>query len=572
MSFDSVGEVFFSLCKGLDSPLSLSCWLLYKYGEHRQLAEKSVRPEQYAVPDRFAVDYLCTSFLSKYKGLKTGTDLEQTALAKFKESETQCRTSNERIRAILRGEIQTPLAGVFYAAQRKIARLLGPFSLFCMDGEERWGPHAALDISRRQAAVDLKMCKLPISVSLRARPYFKRCIERDLHWSAAILGVIPDGPFSLLPSCFSLEECCRIETVAKNAKTNRVIAVEPRGNGFLQKAVGAYIRKQLRKVGVNLNDQTVNQRAAHRALMDKLATLDLRAASDTVCTELVFALLPLDWAEYLNDLRSHGACLPTGDRVKLQKFSSMGNGFTFELESLIFWALCRACVDEYEPSGEVMVYGDDLVVPTSCEKEVVAVLQEAGFAINDDKSFGAGFAFRESCGFHYFEGHDVTPTYQKEEVLDECELIRMGNRILRAALRFGAGYCLDPRIKGAWLAARRLSTWSSSLQIPMGCQDDDAWLMPSPPAGIQFCRNRGYKVTCYKSEQLVVPGEPLSLLAYKLRKTDRQNDDLGEVRENLLKKKFESVATRGDDVSFARDTYVVRHRWVNASWDLGISW
>jgi hypothetical protein len=555
MNSRSIGEVFFALCKSIDTPLSLGAFLRFKYGEHRQLAEMSVNPGDYTSSDDFAMSYQVVSLLSKYKGLNTGIDTKQVALDSFITAEAKCKDSNSRIRQ-WRVTGQVPrLAGIFHSAQRKIARLLGPFSNFCFDGDERWGPHGAFDVKRREAFVDTKMTRLPISVSLRARPFFRRVIERDLHWSAAILGSFPEGPFSLLPSVFCLEDCARIDTVPKSAKTDRVIAVEPRGNGFLQKAVGSYIRKQLRRVGINLNDQGPNQDAAKRGVRDNLVTLDLRAASDTVSLEIVYDLLPLEWADYLNSIRSHYALLGK-ERLKLEKFSSMGNGFTFELESLIFWALTSSAVETLDPNGEVLVYGDDIVCPCESMGIVTETLEEAGFEINDQKSFGPESVFRESCGRHYFGEFDVTPVYQKEDLTtDDWEVVRLGNRLKRASLLSCRGVALDRRFQAAWLATRRLVPWSHVFEIPLGLDGDDGWCVSgSNSIGVRVCRNRGVQVRVRKQVSATFPGDPLALLAYHLRSLSSSSD--GE----------------GDNVSVPTDAFTEATRWVKLPWEHSLSW
>ena len=97
----------------------------------------------------------------------------------------------------------------------------------------------------------------------------------------------------------------------------------------------------------------------------------------------------------------------------------MGNGFTFELESLIFWAITVACVElENLSSGRrdtrVSVYGDDIIAPTYSVDLLLESLKYCGFRINEAKSFWDG-PFRESCGEHYFSGERVTPFFVKDQ-------------------------------------------------------------------------------------------------------------------------------------------------------------
>jgi len=367
-------EIFFALCKSVDSPVSLGAWLRFTHNQGA-LADMEISKDSYLDRSRFELDYLVVSFLSKWKGLVTGNDLEAEAIRRFKTSEDSCRETNVRIRAARKGSIDPFLSSVIYGAKVKIAKLLGPFSNFCIEPGFGWGPGATSDISRRRAAVDLKLSKLPISVTPKALPLLESVIGLDLHWSSVVLRSNACGlaTASMPRDKFLITEECVIDTVPKNAKTHRVIAKEPTGNGFLQKGFGRYFRKRLlRGAGIDLDDQTANQRAAKAAHLDRLATLDLKNASDSVAVELVYELLPVDWAIALDNVRSPKAILPDGETITLQKFSSMGNGFTFELETLIFWAITSSVRDIKNDRSKVWVYGDDII----CSSEISATITE----------------------------------------------------------------------------------------------------------------------------------------------------------------------------------------------------
>jgi len=116
--------------------------------------------------------------------------------------------------------------------------------------------------------------------------------------------------------------------------------------------------------------------------------------------------------------------MPDGSRERLEKFSSMGNGFTFPLESLIFWALASAASDDI-----VTVYGDDIICAVKDVELIIKVLEACGFAINKGKSFWSG-PFRESCGSDYYRGIDVRPVYVKT-VLSGIDLFRLHNHFYK---------------------------------------------------------------------------------------------------------------------------------------------
>lgn len=606
--FHPMSEIFFALCKSVNTPSSLAAWMKYKY-EPKALLDHQADPAGYLETwptkllgrEKFQEDYAVAEFLSKWKGFDLGVDKVAVALQRFTLAEDQCRLANKRIKEAL-ATGSTPFGSILHAAQRKIARLLGEFS-YEKVSQGGWGPGATLEIARRRAFVDTKMCELPMTVTRSCLPFFKKAIEADLHWSAAILGLVPSGPYSLLPGTFLVVEGCRIETVDKNAKTDRVIAVEPRGNGFLQKGVGAFIRNMLRRVGIDLSDQGRNQNWARMALSLGLATVDLSMASDTVCRELVYLLLPYDWASYMDCLRSPYAA-KRGDKTyqRLEKFSSMGNGFTFELESLVFWALTRALVDETDPAGIVSVYGDDIICPQYATGQLKQVLEWVGFSFNVDKTHTEGLFF-ESCGKHYFNGNEVTPVYQKDSLGNLEDYIRCGNRVIRLAGRIGQGRKLDKRFKPAWQAVRRCAPTSPFPALPFGTQGDDGWLLPydefpfgsrhshtslkeeiktlsdgreyifrssrlkgdlDPNAGINC------KVIAQSSETL--PGDEAALYAHALRRTEHR---YGMDSNNLWGMQIlpDTEPTYGD-VSVPKESgrIATSHRWVVPTGEFSLSW
>lgn len=561
--FPPISEVFFALCKSVDTPFALGAWIRFK-SDHRSLLDLAINPCNYEDPHLFKADYLIISFLSKYKGLITGYDLEKEALSKFETSEALCQETNLRIRKGRNLGIKAELSTIISMAQRKIAFLLGPYSTFKVSDSYGWGPGATSDISRRCAFVDTKLSQTPISVTRRALPIIRQEISGDLHWSSVLIGVeVNDivGNFCFLPHVFSVSEECVVDTVPKNSKTHRVIAKENTCNGFLQKGFGAFFRTRLERVGIHLDDQSHNQRAAFAAYFDDLATLDLKAASDTVAKELVFELLPIDWALALDDVRSHSALMPDGTKRTLQKFSSMGNGFTFELETLIFWALSSSVSDVISGSRRVWVYGDDIVCPRDSAPLLIEVLDYCGFTVNSEKSFVSGNFF-ESCGKHYFKGVDVTPIYQKEMVISYEELIRLGNRLIRCAHRFGNYDSLDKRIHAAWSRAWRDSGPSCVFQLPLGTEGDDGWVVPADYfTGKRHDVNHGIRCTVIRSAPKRLPALESALLAWTLR------------RGVVTQSPYGGCVTSSPDTTKSKTSLLLRGgRWVMPTWEFGLSW
>jgi len=213
----------------------------------------------------------------------------------------------------------------------------------------------------------------------------------------------------------------KISFVPKTAKTHRTIAVEPLLNGLVQKGIDQVMRRKLLRFGLDLSDQTLNQRFACEGSTndteDGFVSIDLKAASDSISHELVRYLLPDDWYRLLQRTRSHHYSL---DKVvrPYEKFCSMGNGFCFPLETLLFAAACVA-TGAGRPGVDFTVYGDDILVRKKYATQLLLLLKHWGFKYNPEKTFIEG-PFRESCGADWFGGEDVRP-FTLDYALDSVE-------------------------------------------------------------------------------------------------------------------------------------------------------
>lgn len=411
----------------INTPRSLTVWILFRAGEHKALLDLSIDANSYSSPLAFKADYAATKFLSKCAGLTTGIDTKEVAIRTAVEAEDLCRATNTRLRQ-MRADPESALHGVvFNRIRRKIASVLGRVPTVFPDVGWSKGRTTSASMGGAEALdIDFSstykyQCRPDVTASAHGRAAI---LLRDCpYWGASVLNA--DGPCSIFYGRDYVVQGNVMLAVPKNAKTDRIICYEPHMNVRLQLQVGAWIRRCLLNAGVDLSNQSINQRRARLAsLYGELATLDLRMASDLISIELVFELLPSEWAYLLDDLRSKYTQWPGGQWIKNEKFSSMGNGFTFELESLIFFAVCSAVTDE------VTVYGDDIIVPTRSYEAVTALLKECGFLINDKKSFFSG-PFRESCGYDGFSGANVTPVYLRK--LPSCleDVVHLHNEVRR---------------------------------------------------------------------------------------------------------------------------------------------
>jgi hypothetical protein len=401
-----------------------------------EIANLKLDPLAFNDSRSFFLAHQATKLLSKAKWLPTSIDKLGAAKKKFEEAENSCRRTNEIWRAYRRMEFKflPDLERIFHSARRKIGNVLGSqlyrWTEFC-----DFGPGADGSTVRGLTSAYNKL-ESSGSITGGAYPYL------DVFSELTALGRLFVGNPATRMLDITFSRGNKVTFVPKNAKTHRPIAVEPRWNIWMQKGLGLYLRGRLRGVGVNLDFQGLNQAfAIYGSRTGKYATIDLASASDTVSYEVVQALLPEPWLTVFAALRSPAYYLD-GKWRDYEKWSSMGNGYTFELESLLFWALCSS-VDE-----DVSVYGDDLIVPTKSFDTIVRVLEAAGFSVNSEKSFADG-PFRESCGQDAFNGDSVTPIYWKEP-LDDQGTLSLVNQITVLSRRLGFAGSRNPRFRSIW--------------------------------------------------------------------------------------------------------------------------
>lgn len=421
----------------LGSPVALSCELLYRNGEFKQLVEKEIDPRQYTDAHAFQVDFAAISFLRKNTFLKTGINLRGVALATFEQGELGCKASNHRLRRLSSpGIVHRDDWSVINLQIRKIERLLKDFDIDELLKRSGWGPGTSLGVKGDDTSSSRKF-DVEVDVTLDAYRLFGEILRKAYPtWE------------NLTKVNFVAGNA--VITVPKNAKTDRTIAVEPGLNLWLQLGIGKMLRRRLKRAGYNLDKDLKNQKGAYQgSLDDSLATIDFKAASDSISCAVVELLLPPKWYSVLDAARSKRYTLQ-GTTHWSEKFSTMGNGFTFELESLIFVTLALAICESRDISTSgVSIFGDDLILPPECVPQLARICTLYGFTINASKSFSSG-NFRESCGAYYFKGYDVKPIFLKDRPLRLKDVYRLANRTRILAHRFALRQGCDGRFKGLW--------------------------------------------------------------------------------------------------------------------------
>lgn len=443
----------------LNTPISLASKILLEAEEWDQLAQRQISPSNYldtpSGASRYARDVQAVDLLRKAP-LPTTFNRVEVAESSFLSTEEQCYRSNQYLSLVREyplGDLEHAMHDIMRRGKRWLTRVFGvlPKDLIC-----GFGPGTTFELKGSVTSAIGDKITMAQAITRSAQALSAWSWDGTLPARYRIVRGLPLR--SVVPGN-------RFVTVPKDGKTNRGICVEPGGNLFLQKGIGGYLKERLGAVGLyvwkqpRVDLQSPTQWTPDRPMAEKIhrrlardgsisgewCTIDLSNASDTVCRELVKWLIPDDWYSLMDDVRSKKTHFPdksssNGKRKwtwhLLEKFSSMGNGYTFELETAIFAAIIHG-VTGLVPGEEFFVFGDDIVIPTSYSKDALAALECFGFTPNPRKTFTDG-PFRESCGGDYFSGYDVRPYQIKTLETNILELKALhnglvGKRLFRAA-------------------------------------------------------------------------------------------------------------------------------------------
>ncbi len=240
-------------------------------------------------------------------------------------------------------------------------------------------------------------------------------------------------------TCFPIEivEGNRLFFVPKTTDISRTCCTEPFYNMLLQKSIGSFLEYRLKKhFGISLSAQPdFNRELARKGSVDgSFGTIDLASASDSISWDLMQRSVPGNLLGYLRVSRCENTILPDGTLEELRMISTMGNGFTFPLQTIIFASAVRSVYQLLGlasscPRTQFGVFGDDIVVQAQAYNAVIRLLTLLGFEVNDGKSFSTGM-FRESCGHDYYHGHFVRGVYIRS-LESQSEVYSAINRLNR---------------------------------------------------------------------------------------------------------------------------------------------
>lgn len=445
-------QVVSRFLEDLGSPFSLGVKLMLDAGQWDEIVALEPDPRRYLNAADYLKDVAAASLLRKFEPLPTSHDRKAQALSKWYEGEFQCKKANFRLepyreQSLFKEERQSHVASLVRDIRAVVRELVGNRPSESPEG--RLGPGSTFSVRGRHITPPDKMSSSP---TLTADSLWVLLEWQHTSWARAIK--------ARNRSELTQVRGNRFTTVPKTAKTDRSIAIEPDLNVFYQLAYGRQLREELlRRAGWDLGvAQEIHRRVAcASSITREFATLDLSNASDTLSKTLVEVLLPTSWFSVLDSLRSKCTMMgPSQDPkwILLEKFSSMGNGFTFELETVLFaaisMAVTRKCGGVGQLGHDVFVYGDDIIVPNGVAPVLKPVLEFFGLSLNLSKSFYDDSPFRESCGGDYFNGMAVRPYFLKDELNEPQDYVALANGLSALAEKFTA--CGSPLSRRSWFS------------------------------------------------------------------------------------------------------------------------
>ncbi|UHR49825.1 MAG: RNA-dependent RNA polymerase [Sanya levivirus 1] len=499
----------------IGTTVALACYLSVTYGVGYV---PSISPLDYDSPYDYLVDSQAIALIKKNLWIfPKSNSADDEALRVFLACEAKNRETNQTFR---KRQFSFCHRSILETARNFAFRILGPSPFLTVPD---FGPGATYSFKGKKSTLVDKLEGLPECTNLAHDQVLYTILDRMPAYAVSSGIVSRDRTsVSLRRRHLPIVPGNRLTFVPKTSDVSRPICVEPCGNLLLQKAYGNSIRTKLRKFGLDITDDGYSDakaQALHRTLAKESsinginATIDLSSASDTMSSEFVKFLLPDDWFFALNSVRSHRTRLPDGSTILNEKFSSMGNGFTFELETLLFFCLVLACSDYLGHPCEPKVFGDDIICPTQIAPLVVEILGVCGFSTNKSKTFLDG-PFRESCGGDYLRGVPVRPIFlrinQDEKPLEFT--INLLNFIRRMAGNLCDNAYLHPSFKGLW--TRTLRRIGKNSQI-FGPSNRDGCVHTSW-RGFRSKAEARHRIFKRVTRRKILPTTPEGTMAYAL--------------------------------------------------------
>jgi hypothetical protein len=359
----------------------------------------------------FKPPYLAASFFDRYlyvDEVKEQDSLKASAHEKFELNVLRGWSFNA---ALEERDVSRVTNSVLEEAARICHRVLGSFDETEVFESVRHGPNATTTLRKSEAYLDVKaedFCGTASALEVFYEHYlpWDSTLAREMSYYLPPPGAV--GP--------EVAENSVVELVPKKWNSLRFITKVPTLNMFFQLGTGGVIAGRLKRF-CNIDLKT--QQDVHRKLCllaskhpeIMRATIDWSEASDRMWLRLLQWLLPPDWYEWLQMVRVP-TCVVEDSAVRhsLPMIGTMGEGFTFPLQTLVFYSILSGVCRTYGFDEDVSVFGDDCICDSRAVPYIMDVAREIGWQMNADKSYVEG-PFRESCGEDGFRGLTTRPFF-----------------------------------------------------------------------------------------------------------------------------------------------------------------
>lgn len=319
---------------------------------------------------------------------------------------------------------------------------------------------------------------------------------------------------------YVLVEHTELFFVDKTFEQKRICMKERSGDMLVQRGIGRCLADRTSSYSSSLYHRpskhkwlvekhfTVPYTSSARADLDYIiATIDVKNASNSLSYEMVKFFLSQDWFDLLSSVRSRSFTYPNGDVGRFEMFSSNGNGYTFELETIIFESLALAIREVHGTRWDrVSVFGDDIIVADYLAEPLIQLLNCCGFETNNEKSYFGPIPFRESCGYDCYKGKAARPVYFKGNP-DKDDWVKLlytfANNLIKLHEYWPIGSILD-------IHAEVVDSIPPSLRVGGPSWLGDTVLHGLPPSKDKY--GRQLHLVPYSSK--ILPQAPDALLAY----------------------------------------------------------
>lgn len=321
---------------------------------------------------------------------------------------------------------------------------------------------------------------------------------------------------------------------------------------------------------INFSDQSVNRALAlTSSLTREYATLDMRNASNNVGREQVLCMfLKSPLFDVLEALSTKFLKLPDYASVRTMEsnmFAPMGSGICFFIMSVFHFALMRSILrhskvpSDRDAAYDLYVYGDDLIVPSSCVYTLYTCMPAFGCEFNETKSF-VHSQFRESCGIHAYAGYDITPTFVKNVITkhtgstDSTVLLSLiaKEHSLRISGFVTAATYIRVRVTEIWGKL----PWVSYNSPILGWKVLDVVGFIDPRTLFTKCREQRPKVEKFRRTQGVLTNSPV---ADKTVIGPKSGTFVYEYRVRLIKARYDSQVVLNDHEGYLRSLLTMTH-------------